>query len=171
MSGRNLKSQTIITLFSLFLIAIMVSADQSSGMFAYVDQSVGSDSNIDSSPNIPLKIAKGKKIAFWKKRLIRNSLRVSDCEINENVYVRTAEIPIKITHQIGKVHQSGKREGEKSVIIRIKTRLGRAISRASGDKNPRVVSGRTFLRIIQNPIMPIPSNTATDSKVVMKRSI
>lgn len=74
---------------------------------------------------------------------------------------------IKKKHHSGSCHQSGEALGEKSLIILTKIRQGRAISRASGESKPSMSPGRIRFLIIQNPIIPKPSRTATDSKVLM----
>jgi len=54
-------------------------------------------------------------------------------------------------------------------MIFAKMRQGSAISRARGERNPRISPGRIRLLIIQNPNTPIPRSTATDSNVAIKR--
>ena len=52
-----------------------------------------------------------------------------------------------------------------------KTRQGRAMSMAKRERKPSTFSGMMPLRAIQNPMMPIPKRTSTDSNAIMKISI
>ena len=70
-------------------------------------------------------------------------------------------------HQSGNCHQSGISLGVKSLIIFTKIRQGKAMSRVRGESNPSMSPGRIRFLIIQKPIIPIPSRTATDSKVLI----
>ena len=87
------------------------------------------------------------------------------------IIVSPADIIVKKPHQRGSCHQSGESLGEKFCTMFTKIRLGKAISSARGERRPSMFPGTILFLIIKKPINPIPRSTATDSNVVIKRSI